>query len=278
MSILHWRGTISSVFNLAANWLENAAPGNGDDIVFDAALADGANSPAGGDYSAIALNRIAVGADYDGTIASSDAPLIVGADYILINAVKAGDQYWESAAWGDVYVSDTGDGELNLDISVDTLYIMKGRVNLLAGSSIADTLVLSYKKMPTNDVILDIASGCTLPAVIEQTNGFVTCASAITTLRQADGVWQQSGNVTSLMLYGGTFDWRSGTITAADVYIATLDGSLSVAQRTLTTLTMRVGSQIWLNDRVGSISVTNPVYYDGGLIEIAPQKTIAYAA
>lgn len=296
-----WTGAVDTVFQKGTNWddengdahnvlnypgYDGVAPntGNidGDTVLFDQAVT---NAPAGVDNSSKgALAALKVTAAYDKAIASSGI-------YLTVNMQTTGKVIIDAPAAGNIYLAGAGaQGLINALILnsksgsiiylggvIGTVNPLKGTVTLAATAVLGTALNIGYINSRTGDVVLVITAGATLPSAVDCNGGTITGNVAITTLRLNGGLWTQvAGNITTLISNTGKFTWTAGNITTAYVNGGELDGSGSIAARTITTMYFYKGAKVNLNNNVDTITVSNlyPMTSDLTGLQIIPGKKL----
>lgn len=270
MATTAWRGTQSATWSLAANWT-NGVPTNGDVVIFDQKLADGAYSPYGEDQSAVTLDRLIVSDVYTGTIGSSDKYLQINTGDYISNGKQAGAAYIHGTLtniWGR-------DGTTYIKGDATKVKLDKGAY-YFESIDIGGTLVISSFQSQ-NTLIVTFASDVELPNTVELIGGQVNNYADINTLVCQGGTWRNySGDLRFVLLSGGTLRWTDGDIGEIRISNAGFDGSISVQERTVREITMLSGSRLNFDDVSGSITVTNPIHYFGGNLSIAPNKKLTF--
>lgn len=290
MAEFRWRGNgagTASAYNDGRNWVDSAGsayiqaryPGSvtgvGDDVVLDQALGEDASGIAGYDGSSnVTLRSFIVGAAYDGTIGSADTWLKINADSVSINAESAQNIYIEGASGlGLEKLSVQSATGLYVKGIVTGADITSGTVDFAASSSCAGSLTIGVGAGGGPAVTLN--SGMSLPAVIYQHGGSVTNYNDVVTLNLTNGTWTQAqGDITALRTNGGTCYWNAGNITTANLISGGLDASGSVKSRRVNAVYLYPNATFSMNDKVGSVKITDRIYHYGGTLRVAPNTEL----
>lgn len=279
-----WRGNgAGTKTNLAdgRNWVDGSgtaysetrypgsATGVNDDVLFDAALASGASSPAGYDASSkVKLRSIKVSSAYDGTIASAGTWWSVEAGEVIIDAENSGDIYIEGVNTDGLenlsVLSATG---LYLDGRTEIVNIQDGTVSYEDSSTIATSLTIGANSASTADVTL--GASMTLPSTVYLNGGAVDSSTGITTLQVTSGTWTQTlGNITTLRMNGSaaTLYWNDGNITTAYLTAGSLDATNSIQPRRIQDVYLYTNGTFNYNDGAGSVLITGRIYHFGGTL------------
>lgn len=286
-----WRGNgagTKSAWNDGRNYVDGAGnayaetryPGSvagvNDDVVFDQALGQTALSPAGYDGSSLEkLRSLTVGAAYDGTIGSADTWLTILAEMVNINAESAQNIFLEGASTTGIenMSVQAGSGVYVKGVASNS-YVYGGTVDYATGTVASGSITIGAGGGSAAVVVLN--SGMSLPSTVYQNGGRVTNYNSVTTLNITNGTWsQQTGNITTLRTNGGSCFWYSGNITTANLIGGSLDGSGSVAPRNIGTVYLYPNATFNMNDKVGSITVTDRIFHYGGTLTVAPNTQIA---
>jgi hypothetical protein len=289
MAEFRWRGNgagTKTAINDGRNYVDGAGnayaqtryPGSltgvNDDLLFDAALAEGAQPPAGYDCTALVpLRSLSVSSNYNSTIASAAAWLKVAAQTVIIDASSA----------GDIYINGVGDGLDNVTVLNATglyfdgnctpVYVYNGIVDFAASSTVGDSLTIGASSSSQASVTLN--AGMTLPTTIFMNGGSVTNYNAVTTLQIANGTWTQvSGDLTTVRTNAGTLYWNDGNITTAYIYGGSVNGSNSATPRRVNAIYLYPNGTLELDNGVGSIYVTDRIYHMDGTLSVAPGTQI----
>jgi len=282
MAEFRWRGNgagTKTAWNDGRNWVDGSGaayaqtvyPGDAtravnDDVVFDSALATGASSPAGYDATALtALRSLRIGTDYDGSIASAAAWLLIECVDVNIAASGASDIYIKGVNTAGITTLTLQSGDtVYLDGTIKSIIAIDGTSNLAATTVCATALTIGGS---TNSTLnLTITAGATIPATVYCNSGTISNGNSVATaLHINGGTWTQTaGDIAALHMNGGKLVWNDGNVTAAYVLSGELDGSGSANPRRLGDATLYPGGTINLDDGVGSVLITGAITNYGG--------------
>lgn len=240
MATRTWQSTSSTDWNTAGNWSGAAVPTSNDNVVIN-----GGTNIAGYDASAVDLDSLNVGQDYDGSIGSTGSYLIVAADLVNIKcatqATNRGnrDIYLDT---GGTYTSDVVyidsvafNQTIYLKGTITDLIINHGRVVIVSGT-VAELRIVwdGTGAPPTVEVQTPTV---TLAHVHTPANLTMSGAGTITTLRQDAGTLvAEAGTLTNVYVGRGIVrDNTTTTTTLAHVYPGgLLDYRQNVAGKTVT--------------------------------------------
>jgi len=297
MSLFRWRGDgggVKSDFDDGRNWVDDAGtpyaeavyPGTAaeDHVWFDAQLAAGAlgcttNCDRTADTALLTLRitdayKLSTG-NGTGDIGTLADPLIIDvADEVSIDAAYCGNIYLRSAGASlkNVKAHSSYTGKvISLDGTIDGLQTFGGNVNVLDSATISSYLYVVSGSGLSGGATLNIGTGVTLPSVITVTGGATVCESALSTINQTSGTWEQQGNITTCIYQsGGTCNWTSGDITEAYVSGGLLDGSASNTARSIGKVHYSGNGVVNLDNSARNIAVTDYLEYLGGSGKVIP--------
>ncbi len=282
--IFRWRGATNTAWDTGTNWINEAGtayalavyPGNTaarlDDVYLDAVPM---NALAGFSV-AQPLRSLNIGAACTSAIASSGSYLIFNATDVNIDAgancfLDGGN----TPGMTNVLCIDTASGvTINLKGYLNNVTILDATVTIDTGS-INGSLIIGSSSSSTGTVTIS-ATVTAMPATVQMNGGTVTCSEAITTLTMNAGTWTQSnagstglGNITTLNLYGGTFNWNGGNITTANAYGGTLSTSAAGVERRIGTMNLYAGGTVDLSSDLRNTHITSYIHHLGGALALA---------
>lgn len=279
----YWRGTQSPAWNDGRNWVDDtgaayaagrypgSSPGDWDTVYYDSALSTGAHSTDGFDGSLLEdMNSVGIGPDYDGTIGSASAPLIIPSTNTIVRVcarTSPGVFLSTSGRGADIYVHDA----ILLDLKGEwtAAKLFRGTVTFSAGARIS-SLIVSYTSSQASDVKLTIADTVTLPPADNPcvaNGGTVVCNTPVGQLYMTGGSWTGRADLTTLWMYGAcTYTWESGDIGTVDIYQGVLDGSRSSKTRTYGDIRVYPAGALNINNYLGNITGDTISNYGGSVI------------
>jgi hypothetical protein len=292
MALFRWRGVVSSAWDSGLNWVDGAGaayavgryPGslalNYDDVLFDNALAVGANSVAGGNYSAhVGLQSFLVGPDYDGSIGSNGAPLIIHHSNLAVDPRMVIDGKLSTGMWLGVIVAQSlydirvlnGTVVFSGAGTLDGMICLKGNITISTGGLILDTLFHVGYLDAQNDVTLTIASDVVFSCQPAVSGGNTICgASNAVGMQMYNGYWVQNAAASLIDVYNGTFVWNAGTLTTLRVFGGLVDGSESQIGRNLDGATVYENGTLDLDNGMGNIVIVNGITTVDGTVNWFP--------
>lgn len=282
MSTFRWRGTLSTLWNLGGNWVDELGnvyaggryPGSialiFDDVILDAAVANGISgydAPGAGNEdlrSFKVTNLFNRGIGTGSGVASLTLDVSGTGSESIIDASAANADFYLTG--GGTYGFDrlaildmAATFRINLYGRIGIGSIFKGLVTLNTGVTVATLLHISYVSSRITDAVVTIATGVTLTGPVIVNGGTTTCASAVSVDIQ-DGDWTQTaGNMTTVRALGGTITWDAGNVTTLYAYGGSFSGASSVTPRTLGTAYVFESATLNLANGVRSIIIANRV-------------------
>ncbi len=282
MAEFRWRGNgagTKTAYNDGRNWVDGSGaaylqaryPGSltgvNDDVLFDAALATGASSPAGYDGTALVkLRSFRIGENFDGTVGSASAWLQIQVSDCSINATNAGAIYLKGVGSSGLQNLVINIGSVYLDGTVGSLTPTDGTIDIAATATIATALTISATSDSSLSMVIN--DGATLPATVYCNGGVITNYNTISgTLQLNGGTWSQNKDdiaTARINSSSASLIWNDGNITTAYVLAGKLDGSQSVNSRRATDVYLYGAGTFDADDGAGSVLITNQVHYYGG--------------
>ena len=262
----NWVNAAGSAY-IQATYPGSSAVAGADEVIFDAALGSTDGAPAGYTLTT-ALAKLSVLPAYNQGIASALAPLVINADAILIQATTAKDLYINTNT-GGFDKATVLDGKLTGVLEIGDLVALKGKLTLLSGSDVSNSLLVGYVTSQTGDMQVTIEDGCTLPSEVKQYGGRVSCQSPVTLYTGTGGNWSQdAGAFTNLVMYAGAVLWNgTGKITEAYVYGGTFDCSGAQSARRIGKLHVFSGANVSLNSGTETVLIDEYIDCEGGAID-----------
>lgn len=255
----------------AGNWEDesgaaytNLCPGDTsgrlDDVVYDAATTYGI-AGCEVDYP---LNSFKISPSANHSVGSSATYLKFSAQTLVINASAA--VYIEGDTAGIIDI-------LQLGMLSSTGAYFKGVLGVLtniSGSAYVVSGSLSDFAVGSGDsnvCSLTISAGVTLSTGACR-GGIITNSSSITDAVVMSGKWTQSaGDINSVFLYAGEYQWDGGNITGwGYVYGGTLTAAKNTEQRRAVGFDLYTGGVLNLDNGMGSVHVTDRIRLFGGSI------------
>jgi hypothetical protein len=257
---------IDGNWNNTANWSLAAVPVNGDDVIISSGSQDIDTNL---DQSAVTLNSLRIGPSFSGKIGATGGSLLInGTDMDFeSNATET----WIDGTWSGNIVVNGGVSDVNmlqLDGDIDTLRVLGGTGTVtVAANAVLDNIEVIGRS--ARSVKVNILANVTSIDDVEVATGEVDIASAIAGTVTARGgeltlsggtvnainvepggtvIYTSSGQLTTLVAWGGTFD---GTrITAGAV--------------TMANCTIHEGASIDLRSGLRNWVLSNGCIYRGG--------------
>jgi hypothetical protein len=270
MATRTWVGGTSSVWSLAANWLETTVPISTDDVY----IVSGSVDIIGEDESAVDLNSLTVGTQYSGTIGTSGTKMQINATNFIFSGTGATNYIEGQFTTVTVQNTSTNTAALNLSGASDTittLRILGGRGGVNIASSC--NLVTTVEQIGAEGVTTNIATGTTIGASCELRidSGRMELNEAIPTITVFGGELEAglaSGTVTALDIYGGRVRWNptaTCVITTLNLYNGLFDSRDSLSPTfTVTNTTVHEGGIIDERSGLENATWTSPLNLEGG--------------
>ena len=277
MATKTWIGTDGS-WSTAGNWSPSGVPADADTVF----ITSGSDDIDGDNQSAIELARLVVGPKFTGKIGTSGTKMQIDAD--VLDFSGAGDTYLDGF-YTTTTVQDTGTSATALNLSgatIATLRIVGGKGNVNIASTI--TLSTTIEMIGANGVTLNIADSTTIggSATLTMDDGKVELGQAVPTITIYGGELEatlDTGTVTELTSYGGRVRWKPTldcTITTLTLYGGTFDSrDATTATYTITNCTIHEGAT--LDERSGTRAAvySNAISMQGGEVRLDAGRGLA---
>ena len=274
MATRTWTGAVDGDWSDLNNWDEGAVPISGDDVF----IVSGSVDIDGGDYSAVTLDRLVVGARYRGTIATTGTKLQINATDL--DYAGNGDMAWFYGTYGTVTVQDTSTNTQALNLAGLSVSDTIGGIRVLGGKGTINVasnceITTTIEQIGADSVTLTIADGTTIGGALTLTidSGKVELSEAVPTVNMLGGFLEidvDGGTFTTVSQYGGKIQHSpsdSCTITTLVIYSGKFDSSESTAPSfTITNLTIHEDGTLDERSGLANAIYTNAINMEGGEI------------
>lgn len=273
MAETNWTGgAADGNIDTAGNW-DNGVPGAGSDVNI---LRGDDDILSGMNQSAISWASFKYGDDFDGTLGTPSAPLLVNTvtDF-RYSGVNSKSFNFQPSAVTQGIILGTHPAAYSCYLLGGTwalLGISLAKALRLGSSLIATKTIFGHAGNPSLDVVARVESGATL-TLVHMAGGQITSLAALGTIRLWGGLFDQcgssTGDITAAHIHGGRFKFNApgATCIEANALGGTFDCRDDSSAKTITNCSAEPGGRLLLINGPDTVVCTNPPKNYGGVVE-----------